>query len=105
MAKGRSNGGKKAAPATYTLTLDKRQAKAVLTILRAIEMRMFEKGFELKPAQMKLVQELRQQLTRELGESDSSLEEQLAAAVEWEQSRRKKPAPPATGSTSEPDTE
>jgi len=103
MAKAHSKTDKNPAPALYTLTLDKRQAKTVLTILGAVEMRMFEKGFELKPAQLKLVHQLRKQLSEQLGESDSSFEEQLAAALEWAHSRRKKAATSPSAIASSPE--
>ena len=87
MAKTRSKTDKNPAPALYTLTLDNRQAKTVLTVLGAIELRMFEKGFELKPAQLKVVQQLRKNLSEQLGESDLSLQVHLAAALECAQAR------------------
>jgi hypothetical protein len=89
MAKAQPSSSKKTGSGRYTLTLDSREAKTLLTLLGAIELRMFEKGFELKPAQMKHVQQLRKDLSEQLGESDLSLQEHLAAALEWAQARQK----------------
>ena len=74
----------------YGITFDKRRAKTILTILGAVELRMFEKGFRPTEGQMKTVTELRRQLSEMVyGGPEASLEEQLAAAVEW----AKKPKP------------
>lgn len=66
-----------------SIQLDKRRGKILLTMLGAIELRMFEKGFRPPESQMKFVTELRREISVQIhGEPDASLEEQLAAAVE-----------------------
>jgi hypothetical protein len=60
----------------------------VAIVFGAVELRMFEKGFTLKPRQLKLVSALRKQLSQQLGEEDTSLEEQLTAAVESAKQQR-----------------
>lgn len=76
---------KKTKPASsFTLTLDKRAGKILLNMLGAIELRMFEKGFQPAESQLKTVAALRAELSRQIhGSPDASLEDQLAAAVEW----------------------
>ncbi|HYP05394.1 MAG TPA: hypothetical protein VER03_04095 [Bryobacteraceae bacterium] len=79
---------KKAATA-FTLTLDKRRGKILLTMLGAIELRMFEKGFRPSEGQMKAVSEFRRELSGQIyGQPEASLEEQLAAAVEFAKEKR-----------------
>lgn len=73
----------KKTPSTFTLTLDKRRGKILLTMLGAIELRMFEKGFRPTEANLKVIAEMRSTLSEQIyGEPEASLEEQLAAAVE-----------------------
>jgi len=75
---------KAAPPSTFTLTMDKRKAKILLTMLGAIELRMFEKGFRPTEGQMKTIAQFRKELSTQVhGQPEASLEEQLAAAVEW----------------------
>jgi len=84
MAKAKQAASKKVTPIAYTLTMDKRRAKILLNMLGAIELRMFEKGYRPTEGQMNTVAELRRQLSEQVhGRPEASLEEQLAAAVEW----------------------
>ena len=84
MAKAKQAASKKVTPIAYTLTMDKRRAKILLNMLGAIELRMFEKGYRPTEGQMNTVAELRRQLSEQVhGQPEASLEEQLAAAVEW----------------------
>lgn len=88
MAKTKTPAKKKASTA-FGLTLDKRRGKILLTMLGAIELRMFEKGFRPTEGQMKTVSELRRELSGQIyGGPEASLEEQLAAAVEFAKEKR-----------------
>ena len=84
MPKAKPAPSRKITPISYTLTMDKRRAKILLNMLGAIELRMFEKGYHPTEGQMNTVAELRRQLSEQVhGQPEASLEEQLAAAVEW----------------------
>ena len=89
MAKAKPTAKKKNSAPAYTLTLDKRRAKILVDMLGAIELRMFEKGFEPTEAQLRTIGELRKELSVQVnGEPEGSLEDQLTAALDWTAKRK-----------------
>jgi hypothetical protein len=89
MPKAKPPAKKNSSPPTYTLALDKRRAKLLVNMLGAIELRMFEKGFRPTEAQLRTIEELRQELSIQVyGENEGSLEDQLTAALNWAGERR-----------------
>ena len=55
MAKAKPPSKQSSSPPTYTLALDKRRAKLLVNMLGAIELRMFEKGFQPTEAQLRTI--------------------------------------------------